>query len=117
MATLKKFLAYMLGGAILGAVVASLIGPGVISWYNSPGYAAPPGFDLAPFARHVTQTLIQAQLVGAGIGAMLLLVFGIAIHRSRGKKAEQAALSATASTAVAAPVPARPAVKDGPPPM
>ena len=103
MATIKRFLAYMLGGAILGAVIASLIGLWVIPWYNSPGEGAPMVFNLAPFAKHVTESVLQGQLVGAGIGAVLLLVLGIVIHRSRAKKAEALAAASTVDAQVKAP--------------
>ena len=83
MATLKKYLAYMLGGAILGAVISSLLAPGLISWYHDPGAGVPPGYDLSPFARRITSDLLRAQLIGAAVGAVLLLILGLLLARGR----------------------------------
>ncbi|MBI3184444.1 MAG: hypothetical protein HYZ28_20100 [Myxococcales bacterium] len=95
MATFKRLLAFLLGGAILGAVVASLVAPGLISWYNTPGAMVPPGFDLSPFARQVTNALLRAQLIGAGVGAAAAAALAVFVFRAK-KKAE-------------APLPATPA--------
>ena len=119
MATFKKFLVYMFGGAILGMVIASLLGLWVIPWYNAPSSGAQSMLDINAFARTVIQSFIQGQLIGAGVGAVLLLMVGIALHRSGTKKAAaQAALSASAGpvgnasgTGTKAPV------KDSPAPM
>lgn len=83
MATLKKLLLYLLAGAVLGAVVASLLAPGWLAWYNSAGPGAPPGFDLAPFARNVARSLLQAQLIGAGVGAAAALTLAVLLLRAR----------------------------------
>jgi hypothetical protein len=81
MPTFKKLLAFMLGGSILGAVVASLIAPGMITWYNEPGFGTPAGFNLGPFAEAVTRSLLRAQLIGAVLGALLLLALGVVLNR------------------------------------
>lgn len=108
MATFKKFLVYMFGGAILGMIIASLIGLWVIPWYNAPGSGAQSMLDINAFARTVIQSFIQGQLIGAGVGAVLMLAVGIAVHRSSAKKAAaQASLSASAgpmSSATKTPV-------------
>ena len=65
MAAFKKLLAFALTGCILGALAASFIAPGLIAWYNEPGFAAPQGFNLAPFAREVIASVYRAQLIGA----------------------------------------------------
>src|SRR5687768_8868826 len=86
MATIKKFLAWMLGGAILGVVVASLIGPAVLTWYRDPGPGVPVGFNLAPYARGAMNALLGAQAIGALIGAVVLLVIGVLVHRAAARK-------------------------------
>ncbi len=86
MGTFKKLLIYMLVGADLGAVAASFIAPGLISWYNDPGMAVTVNVNAATFAKKVTASLLEAQLVGAIIGAVVLLVLGIFLSRSGTRK-------------------------------
>lgn len=83
MATFKKLLAVLFGGAIVGAVVASLLAPGLISRLTQPAALAPKGFDLSPFAKDVMGALLRAQLIGAGVGAALALLAGFLIVRGR----------------------------------
>ena len=119
MATFKKLLAFMFGGAILGVVAASLLGLSAIPWYNAPGGGAQSVVDPTLFARSVIQSFIQGQLIGAGVGAVLLLIVGIVLHRSSSKKAaERAALAASSAGQLpGASAAAKTPVKDGPPPM
>ncbi len=118
MATLKKLLVYMLGGAVLGVVVATFIGLSFIPWYNEGGSGAQTMLvNPAVFARSVLHSMLQAQLFGAGAGAVLLLVVGVLVHRMKAQKAAGQALPASASGPVApAPTAASPA-KPAPPPM
>jgi hypothetical protein len=116
-ATFKKFLVYMFGGAILGMVSASLLGLSFIPWYNAPGSGAQSMVDSNAFARTVIQSFIQGQLIGAGVGAVLMLVLGITLHRASAKKAAaQGALSSSAGP-VGSAVSAKAPVKDTPAPM
>lgn len=119
MTTFKKFLVYMFGGAILGMVAASLLGLSFIPWYNAPGSGAQSMLDSNAFARNVIQSFIQGQLIGAGVGSVLMLMLGITLHRSSAKKAAaQSALSASAGPlGGSASAATKAAVKDGPAPM
>ena len=85
-ATLKRLAVIALVGAVAGAAVASLISPGLISWYNEPGFAVPPGYNLAPFVRQVTGALLKAQLIGAGAGVVAALALGLLLGRAISRK-------------------------------
>jgi hypothetical protein len=110
MQTVKKLLIYLLVGALSGAVAASLIAPGFIRWYNEPGPGAPPGFNLAPFAQHAMSTLLEAQAIGMGLGALVMLVLGIVIVRAgaQRRKASEATEAATRAQAASASLPQGP---------
>lgn len=82
MQTLKKLLIYSVVGALLGGVAASLVAPGLIAWYNEPGSGVPKEFNLAPFAQRIMASLIEAQAIGMGLGAVLMLLLGILLHRA-----------------------------------
>lgn len=86
---MKNMTILVLVGAILGAVVASLVVPPALSWYSSPG-GLPQGAQVQAIVqipeviRFATGHLIRGQLVGAGLGATLFLALGLAVtSRSR----------------------------------
>jgi len=82
----------MLVGALAGAVAASFAVPPILSWYSEPG-AIVPGkpaetiCDPAYMIRYTSSRLLRGQLIGAAIGALLLLYPGIAAARRRGAPA------------------------------
>jgi hypothetical protein len=84
---MKKLLSFILGGAILGAIVASLVAPGLINWWNTPGISVPPGYDLSGTTREIISSFISAQLIGAGLGAVLVTVLGVLILKAFTKRA------------------------------
>lgn len=100
MRTVKRLLAFALAGAILGAVASSFVAPGLIRWYNTPGEGMPPGLDFSRFVDQITRAMLQAQLLGAALGALVVLAIGVAV--SRGKK--------TAPTPASPPGPQNPPV-------
>ena len=78
----------MLVGAVVGAVVASLIEPRVLAWYNEPGNFAPGKqvetlCNLPELIRYASSRLMLWQLIGAGVGALLFLFPGIGTVRRR----------------------------------
>jgi hypothetical protein len=85
-ATFKKVLAFLLFGAIAGAIAASVIAPGMITWYDTPGPGVPPGFDLSPHTRSVVSRLLLAQAIGAGLGGVALAIVGALIAKAQSKK-------------------------------
>jgi hypothetical protein len=86
MEKLKTVLTFMLGGAILGNLVATLVMPRYIAWNNSAPLAKQQQCDLELVVRSVTSDLISAQLIGSGIGAVVFLVLGLLFIRTRAQK-------------------------------
>ena len=92
MGAVKTVLVFMLVGALAGAVAASFIVPPVLSWYSEP-VAKEPGkqvetiCDPAYMVRYTSSRLLRGQLIGAALGALLLLYPGIAAARRRGAAA------------------------------
>jgi len=70
----KNILIFVLTGALLGIVVASLVVPPALSWYTAPG-GLPKGaqiqalVEIPEVIRYSTGRLITGQLIGALIGA------------------------------------------------
>jgi hypothetical protein len=83
---MKRTLVWMLALAIAFAVLATLVAPSALGWYFTPpegGVVMMKGDDAV---RWGMRRLIQAQLVGLAVGAVLGLVIGV---RSRKKAASQ----------------------------
>ena len=91
MPMLKTVLTFMLVGALLGNVVASLVAPSYLAWNNSAPQAAQTICNLPQVIQNTSSDLIKAQLTGSGIGAVILLVVGIVFVRARAKKEKQQA--------------------------
>lgn len=86
---MKTTLILVLGCALAGVVVASLLVPPALAWYTSPG-GLPQGGQISAVVqipeviRYATTSLIRGQLIGAGIGAAVGLILGImAVRRPR----------------------------------
>jgi hypothetical protein len=85
---------FVLLGAILGAVAASLVVPPTLSWYNEAGFLSQQGqganqvqalVNIPQVIRYATSRLLKAQAIGAGIGAFTFLILG-SYSASRGRK-------------------------------
>lgn len=80
---------YMLIGALVGAVVASLVVPPFLAWYNEPG-AINAGkqvetlCNIPELIRYASSRLLRGQLIGAVIGALVGLVPALIRHRPSG---------------------------------
>ena len=85
-ATTKRFAAIALAGAIVGVILASIIAPSFITWYNTPGSAQGAMCGCAQLASEVTSRLLWSQFVGALLGAVLFIVVGVLVVRSRRAK-------------------------------
>ena len=71
-------------GAIIGDVIASLVAPRFLTWYNTPGAGAIQTIcDMKTMSETIFSQLIQAQLIGAITGAVVLAVAGGLIARRR----------------------------------
>jgi hypothetical protein len=90
---MKTMLIVALTGVILGAVVASLFVPPLLSWYAEPG-GLPKGAEVQAVVqipeviRYATGKLILWQSIGGGIGGVLGLIGGYVM----GKKSPAARL-------------------------
>ena len=85
-------LTFMLVGALVGVVVASLVVPPVLAWYNAPGAIAPGRTvetlcNLPELIRYTARRLLLGQLIGAAVGALLFLIPGVARARRHGSGA------------------------------
>jgi hypothetical protein len=92
----KGLLIWVLAGALLGAAAASIVVPPMLSWYNEAGYLSQNGqptamVNLPEVVRYATSRLIRGQAIGAGIGAVVFAVLGLAFgSRSRRRRADAA---------------------------
>jgi hypothetical protein len=81
-----KLLVFVLGGAIVGIIVASLIVPPALSWYTAPG-GLPQGTQIQALVqipdviRYATGRLLRGQLIGATVGGLLGLGIGVLLMR------------------------------------
>lgn len=80
----RKLIFFVFAGALLGIVVASIIGPMYIAWDNTPaqGQAL---CNCADCVRSTAARLIKHQLMGAALGVVSLLAVGVVILRSLAK--------------------------------
>lgn len=90
----KTQLIFVLMGALLGAIAASIIVPPALTWYASPG-GLPEGakvqviVQVPEIMKYATSRLIQGQLIGTGIGAAAGLALGIFLAVKGGKRKTQ----------------------------
>lgn len=102
MALLKRLGTFVAVGALLGAVIASLVTPTILVAENTTraGNAQCP---CAEVTRDTATQLIRAQLLGAAIGAGALLLLGIVLSiRGRAKHKTLTASTADVRPTVAA---------------
>jgi hypothetical protein len=89
---MKTTVIFVLLGALAGIAVASLVVPPALSWYSTPG-GLPKGaqiqalVEIPEVIRYTTSKLIRGQLIGAGIGSVTGLVFGILAGRAGRRRA------------------------------
>jgi hypothetical protein len=78
----KTVIIFVLLGAILGAVAASIVAPPALGWYNEAGFLSQNGqpqsmVNLPQVIKYTSDRILKAQLVGAGLGAFTFLVLGL----------------------------------------
>jgi hypothetical protein len=108
MATVKTLWTFVLAGAILGAISATIIAPGFLTWYNTPGGMGQALCNCPELVHATTTQLIKAQLYGSAIGAIAFMVLGIIYVRARGRRAAKKAQVAQSQTPPSANVPTPP---------
>ena len=86
---MKNILIFVLAGALLGIIAASVVVPPALAWYTAPG-GLPQGAQIQALVqipeviRYSTGRLIRGQMIGAAIGAIAGLGVGFfASARSR----------------------------------
>lgn len=83
-AMMKTMGVFALIGAIVGDVLATLIAPSFLTWYNTPGAGAVQTIcDIRQMSQTIFDQLIRAQLIGAVAGAVVLAVVGVVVARRR----------------------------------
>lgn len=70
MAWLRRLGVLALVGFVLGVTVASLVAPPYLAWYSTPG-AGQALCNCVDVVKNTASSMLQAQLIGAGIGAFL----------------------------------------------
>ncbi len=86
---MKTISIFVLLGALVGAIAASLIVPPTLSWYNESGFLSQPAngqvqalVNIPQVIRYTTTRLIKGQLIGTAVGGLLGLVVGIMAART-----------------------------------
>ncbi|GMU61046.1 MAG: hypothetical protein AMXMBFR34_28090 [Myxococcaceae bacterium] len=82
----RAVLNFVVGGALLGVLLTTLVAPRVMTWDNTPGMGKAL-CDCAETTRQTATRLVNAQLMGTGVGAGLGLVAGLVFAAVRRKKA------------------------------
>jgi hypothetical protein len=83
---MKTVLIFVLAGALIGVMAASLIVPPALSWYTAPG-GLPKGaqiqavVEIPEVIRYATSRLMHGQAIGGACGAALGLLAGIFFGR------------------------------------
>jgi hypothetical protein len=87
MAKLRAVLSSSVGGALLGILLVSLVGPRYIQWDSTAGSSAVDARCLcADTARLGADSIIHYQMVGCVVGAVLGAIAGVAFLVVRRKK-------------------------------
>ena len=85
-------LTFALAGAVIGDMVTMFLAPAFLAWYFTPGTGTAL-CDCGKTVRDVADRMLEAQLIGASVGAATFFVLGIFWARSRKKNAAVAAPS------------------------
>jgi hypothetical protein len=84
----KTVVIFLLAGALLGGVIASLVVPPALTWYTTPG-GLPEGAQVQALVqipeviRYATGRLMRAQAIGVAVGAVAGLIGGIVFVRRK----------------------------------
>lgn len=84
METIKRFLIFILAGALTGGMLAAWVAPHFVAWYQTPGGSTPALCNCKELIHETANMLNQAQVIGVIGGAMFGLFIGI-VFRKRTK--------------------------------
>jgi hypothetical protein len=78
---MRRLLVIGLVGAIVGAIVASLVVPPWLAWYNEPGNisggkSVQTLCNVPELVHYTARRLIAGQIIGSAVGAALFAVVG-----------------------------------------
>jgi len=85
MTFLRGVLNFVVAGALLGVLLTSFVAPRFMAWDNTPGMGKAL-CDCAETTRQTASRLVNAQLIGCGVGAAVGAIAGIAFGVTRRKK-------------------------------
>ena len=91
MHVLRKFLAWLGGGAVVGLLVASFSVSRYLPWYNQPGQGEQTLCDMGQVTRRIVATVYRSQLIGAAIGGGVGVIIAIVLLVRARKHAAPAA--------------------------
>lgn len=86
---LRSVMNFVVGGALLGVLATTFAAPRLLAWDNTPAMGKAL-CDCAETTRQTAARLVNAQLIGCGVGAIVGAAAGIAFTVSRRKKAAAA---------------------------
>lgn len=90
---LKRLLLSLVLGAMAGDVITLLLAPNMLTWFATPGTGTAL-CNCAETAQQTAQSLIRAQLIGTGIGAVVGMVLGelfsAVLRSAKAKRAKEA---------------------------
>jgi hypothetical protein len=79
---MKRLLVLGVVGALVGVVIASLVVPPTLSWYNEPGNISKGTStvqtlcNIPELIQYTSRRLLEGQLIGGAIGAVLFAIAG-----------------------------------------
>jgi len=77
---LKRLGVLLAIGGVLGDVITMLVAPSAVTWFQTPGTGTAL-CNCAAVAKQAASALIEAQLIGTGVGALTLAIVGELVHR------------------------------------
>jgi hypothetical protein len=86
MNSFKTVLLFLFGGALLGNVIAVMIGRSAIPWYYTPGSSMTVQARFPETAVDIIGNLIRFQLWGLALGSLGGLVIGILVARAAARR-------------------------------
>jgi hypothetical protein len=86
MAFFRLLLSCAVGGALVGVLAVSLVGPKYIAWDNTPGSGTSAMCLCQEVARQGADRIIAYQMTGAAAGALTGAAVAVAIATLRRKK-------------------------------